>query len=138
MINIKNTYILINLIFFLIISLIFIYSFVFAQSGSYPISSECENFSGFCVSKGLSRAFSQIITGNTQRALQLNPYSFRIFYFFALQLIFRLAVSVFYLKYKKIFIIKIDVFISILLFVYAFAPFFFVFFNAVVKLLFSV
>ncbi len=120
----RSDYLLINTVFFMFLSLIFIYSLVFSNSGLYPIKSACIQFPELCISKGLSRAFSQILTGNFEKAVSLNPYSLRIFIFFGLQLWLRLFFSILYLKFSLKRIIITDVFISLLIFIYVFAPFF--------------
>jgi hypothetical protein len=120
----QSDYLLINTVFFIFLSLIFIYSLVFSNSGVYPIKSACSQFPELCISKGLSRAFSQILSGNFEKAMSLNPYSIRIFIFFGLQLLLRLFFSILYLKFLLKRIIMIDIFISVLLFIYEFTPFF--------------
>ena len=126
----NKAYLQINLIFFVFISLIFVYSVVFAATGIYPLKSACKDFPELCISKGLSRAFSQILSGNYEKALQLNIYSLKVFTFFVLQWLFRLIFGFFYFKFQQKQIIQIDIFISLLIFIYAFAPFFAKIYNA--------
>ncbi len=120
----QSDYLIINTLLFMLLSLLFIYSFAFSNSGAYPIKSNCIHFPELCISKGLSRAFSQILAGNFEKAIQLNPYSINIFIFFALQFLFRIIFYIFYYKFSTKTIIKIDITLSVLLFIYAFAPFF--------------
>lgn len=120
----QSDYLIINTLFFILLSLLFIYSFAFSNSGAYPIKSNCIQFPELCISKGLSRAFSQILSGNFEKAIQLNPYSLHIFLFFALQFLFRTVFFIFFYKFPTKRIIKVDISLSFLLFIYAFAPFF--------------
>ncbi|MCK7541036.1 MAG: DUF2752 domain-containing protein [Marinilabiliales bacterium] len=46
-----------------------------------------------CPSCGLSHAFSLIVRGRVDEALQWNSHSMRVFLFFALQLIMRIALG---------------------------------------------
>ena len=120
----KSVYLTINIIFFILIGLTFIYVFLFVNSATYSIKSGCKDFPELCISKGLSRAFLQILHGNFNQALRLNSYGIKIFSFFALQLLFRVFFSLIYFKYSKINIIRIDIFISAIFFFYTFVDFF--------------
>lgn len=119
----QSDYLIINILFFILLSLLFIYSFAFSSSGAYPIKSNCIQFPDLCISKGLSRAFSQILSGNFEKATQLNPYSLHIFLFFALQFLFRIVFFILYYLFPQKRIIKIDIILSFLLFAYTFSSF---------------
>ncbi len=121
----KSEYLIINLIFTVLISLIFIYSLLFAERGAYPVKSSCIDINNpICISKGLSRAFSQIIWCNFEKAKKLNPHSLLIFLFLFTQIIFRVVLSFLYVVFEKILIIRIDKFISLFLFIFCFKSFF--------------
>jgi len=125
MLRIKNfEYIIINTIFVVIIVLILIYSLIFAKNGNYPIKSSCVDINDqICISKGLSRAFSQIMLGNFEKAKGLNQYSLLIFSFLFIQIIFRIILSVFYVISQKKVIITIDIIFSVLFFIYCLRSF---------------
>jgi hypothetical protein len=77
------------------VGLVFLYSGIFsAQKDNHPVPSFFEEITGRpSPSAGMSRAFSEIIRGETASALEYNPDSLRIFAFFLIQGIQRLAVS---------------------------------------------
>ncbi|MBN2348396.1 MAG: hypothetical protein JXJ22_06140 [Bacteroidales bacterium] len=123
----RRPYPIVNFIFTGIILLIFIYSGIFsAEKGNHPIPSMYKEISGNkTISTGLSRAFSSIVTGKSELAKEYNPYSIRIFLFFAVQLVLRILFVIMENKLlwsRKILIIS-DIFISVLLFLYCFWPF---------------
>ncbi|MBN1251128.1 MAG: DUF2752 domain-containing protein [Bacteroidales bacterium] len=123
--NNKKTYLLINSIFLLIILLIIIYSFQYNFNNSFKLKSLCSDYFGNnCISKGLSRAFSQIVKGNFSDAKFLNPYSLKIFLFFILQFLLRILSSI---AIKNNFSIKkillTDVIFSFCFFLYCFFEF---------------
>jgi len=100
--------------------LVMIYSIVFSpDKDDYPVTCIHEKLTGEpCVSCGLSHSFDE--------AYQWNVYGMRVFLFFALQLIMRIAFSLFYVRFtgtRKQLIIM-DIIGSILLFLLAFRQFF--------------
>jgi hypothetical protein len=114
----------VNIIFIGVIGFIFSYSVMF-HGDNHPIPSLFKEVLGLNpISKGLSASFSEIVRGNLQRAIEYNPYSVRIFAFFALQLLLRIFFSIVVkLKGNRIFPIVItDAAISTLLFFWCFAP----------------
>ncbi len=121
----SSEYLLINIIFALLFLSIFIYSLIFASSGAYPVKSVCDDIdTPICISKGLSRAFSQIMLGNIEEAKSLNKHSLLIFLFFLIQIISRVTLSVFYtISIKKRMVINLDIAFSSLLFIYCFKGF---------------
>ena len=131
--KIKNSeYLLINIIFAVLILFIFFYSLIFAGSGAYPIKSSCVDINNpVCISKGLSRAFSQIMLGDFEKAKKLNPYRLLVFIFLFTQIIIRIILSVFYGIFGKKMIIRIDIVLSFLLFIYYVKSFFLIFFNTI-------
>jgi len=131
--KIKNSeYLLINTIFAVLIFLIFIYSLVFATGDVYPIKSSCSDINiPFCISRGLSRAFSQIMLGELENARKLNKYSLLVFLFFVSQIILRISLSVLYLAFQKKMIIRIDIVLSMLLFIYCFKSFLQILFETI-------
>ena len=118
----KDPYIRINLIFICILFALFVYSFAYpAIPNSLRLKSNCEKFNlENCPSKGLSRAFSKIIRVEFKEALNYNPYSIRIFSFFFLQFILRIAFILFHKKWKNLY--YIDIFLTIVLFAICFFP----------------
>jgi hypothetical protein len=123
----KESYLIINIIFAGVILLIFLYSGFFSpDKDSYPVVCIHEKITGEpCVSCGLSHSFSLIVRGRIEEAYQWNHYSMRIFLFFALQLVMRAAFSVFYLKYAdtRKQLILVDCIGSGIIFLVAFWPF---------------
>lgn len=97
----KEPYLIINIFFAGVILLVFAYSGFFSpDKDNYPITCIHEQLTGEpCISCGLSHSFSLIVRGRIEEAYQWNPYGMRIFFFFAGQLVLRIAFSIFYLKY---------------------------------------
>jgi hypothetical protein len=121
----ESPYLQVNALIAGIIILIMIYSGIFSASGiPYPIKSY---YSTPVASTGLSRAFSEIVRGNIQKAVELNPYSIKIFSFFFLQFPLRILISVLLLskRISSMQLIFIDVLVSVLLFLWAFYSFIF-------------
>ena len=101
--------------------MVFIYSYIFTpDKNNYPIHSLCVLQP--CASTGLSRAFSEIVRLNIDKALVYNANSLKIFSFFLIQLFLRVAVSVIYINklISKSYLIITDSVISILLFIILF------------------
>ena len=114
-----DSYKKINVIFILIIMFIFFYCLL-SSSFSFGIKSSCEGMPLiYCKSRGLTRAFSQILKFNFQQAIYYNPYSLKIFSFFLVQLarIF-INIKVNSQNFKKI--VFWDIFINILFFLFSF------------------
>jgi len=125
---IKEPYFTINIVLTGVILLVMIYSIVFSpDKDDYPVTCIHEKLTGEpCVSCGLSHSFSLILRGRFNEAYQWNVYGMRVFLFFALQLIMRIAFSLFYVRFtntrKQLMIM--DIIGSILLFLLAFRQFF--------------
>jgi len=122
---INRCYHIINICFAGIILGILFYSLIF-YGDNHPIPALFTKLTGLIPpSKGLSASFSELVRGNFDRALILNPYSIRIFFFFIIQLFTRafisLAVAGNWMKTSKI--VLIDAFYSTALFAFCFAPF---------------
>jgi hypothetical protein len=127
MVKLKNEpYIIINIIFAGVILLIFAYSGIFSpEKNNYPVVCIHEKLTGQpCPSCGLSHSFSLIVRGRFDEAFTWNHYGFRIFLFFAAELVMRIAFSIFYLKYPdtRKQLITLDSAASILIFLLAFWP----------------
>jgi len=120
----NRCYHIINICFASIILGILFYSFIF-RGDNHPIPALFTKLTGIIPpSKGLSASFSELVRGNFETALILNPYSIRIFSFFIIQLFTRafisLAVADNWMKTSRI--ILIDAFYSTTLFAFCFAP----------------
>jgi len=89
-------YFLLNIILAGVILLIMGYSLFYSPDEErYPVPCVHEKLTGEpCPSCGLSHAFSMIVRGRTEEALEWNRYSMRIFIFFALQFVMRAGLSV--------------------------------------------
>ncbi|MGB8357776.1 MAG: DUF2752 domain-containing protein [Bacteroidales bacterium] len=92
----RRAYFAVNVIFAGVILLIMGYSaFYSPDANSYPVVCIHEKLTGEpCPSCGLSHAFSLIIRGRVDEALQMNSASLRVFLFFVLQLIMRIAFGI--------------------------------------------
>lgn len=120
-------YLLINSILAGVILLVFAYSGFFSPvKDNYPVICIHEKLTGEpCVSCGLSHSFSLVLRGRISEAYDWNVYGFRVFIFFAAQLLMRIVFSIFYLRYPgtRKQLITYDIIISVLLFIVAFLPF---------------
>lgn len=115
----------INLLFLAVIAGVFVYSLLFSL-GQHPIPSFFTDISGIdSPSKGLSAAFSEMVRGNYADAQRHNPHVLQIFSFFTLQLMLRIFfLLLIRLKAKAIrSIIWVDTGVSLILFLWCFAPF---------------
>ena len=123
----SEPYLLINLIFTGVILLIFVYSGFFSPvKDNYPVVCIHEKLTGEpCISCGLSHSFSLVLRGKISEAYDWNVYGFRVFIFFASQLLMRIVFSIFYLKYPDTSkqLITYDISISIMLFLVTFLPY---------------
>lgn len=115
-----SSYKRINIIFTLIIIFIFFYSF-FLPYLSLSLVSSCEGMPLiYCKSRGLSRAFSEIVRFNFTEALNYNSYSIKLFAFFLIQLLLRVGINFILTtkNYKKILLS--DIMVSVLFFLFSF------------------
>jgi hypothetical protein len=127
-VNLRNEpYIIINIVLAGVIFLIFFYAGFFSpDTGNYPLVCIHEKLTGEqCVSCGLSHSFSLIIRGRISEAAERNIYGLRVFLFFVLQLMMRLAFSVFYFRYPdtRKHLILLDISGSTIIFLIVFLPF---------------
>ncbi len=115
---IKN-YKIINIIFAGIFGLVFIYSGVFSsEKNNYPIHSACVMKP--CKSTGLSRAFSEIVRLNFDKARKFNENSISVFLFFFLQFFTRIILLFLIKKLPAQKIILSDIVFSIALYLICF------------------
>ena len=123
-----NNYLIINLIFAGLIVVLILYSFIFSAEGSkHPVPSAGWLTGQTLPSTGLSRSFSEIVRLEFDRARMYNPYGIRIFSFFLIQLLMRIAGSLLalYARSEKLrTAIVSDALCSSFLFVLCFWPFF--------------
>jgi hypothetical protein len=120
-------YLIINTVFAGIIILIFAYSAIFSpDKNDYPVVCIHEKLTGQpCFSCGLSHSFSLIVRGRFDEAYTWNQYGFRVFLFFASQLILRFVFPVIWVKHEETRqqLIIFDSAGSLLIFLIAFWPF---------------
>jgi hypothetical protein len=124
----KDSYLLVNLAFIGIILSIFTYSVIFTDNGrKYPVPSGAAILTGkISASSGLSRSFSEIVRFNFRESKLYNPYGIRIFSFFAIQLLMRIAAIIFALHSdirQRRMLITTDAVLSSLLLTICFWPF---------------
>lgn len=115
-----DSYKKINVILIFIIMFIFFYCF-FLPYLNFGLRSSCEGLPlAYCKSRGLTRAFSQILRFHFQEAIAYNPFSIKIFCFFFLQLIARFLINMIisFSLFRKILIF--DVSISVISFLFSF------------------
>lgn len=115
-----DSYKKINVILIFIIMFIFFYCF-FLPYLNFGLRSSCEGLPlAYCKSRGLTRAFSQILRFHFQEAIAYNPFSIKIFCFFFLQLIARFLINMIisFSLFRKILIV--DVSISVISFLFSF------------------
>jgi len=120
----KRCYHIINLAFGSIILGILFYSIIFRGS-NHPIPALLTQITGIIPpSKGLSASFSELVRGNFEAAVLLNPNGLKIFSFFIIQLFTRTLVSIAlegeWVRFSRIIIL--DSLYSIMLFGICFAP----------------
>ncbi|SCY22362.1 Protein of unknown function [Flavobacterium anhuiense] len=115
-----DSYKKINVILIFIIMFIFFYCF-FLPYLNFGLRSSCEGLPlAYCKSRGLTRAFSQILRFHFQEAIAYNPFSIKIFCFFFLQLIARFLINMIisFSLFRKILIF--DVSLSVISFLFSF------------------
>lgn len=115
-----DSYKKINMIFIVIIMFIFFYSFMLPYL-SFGFRSSCEGMPlSYCKSRGLTRAFSQILRFNFSQAIVLNPYSIKVLLFFFIQLVARFCINkiVRLSNFKKV--VTVDICCSGLFFIFSF------------------
>lgn len=121
-----DSYRIINIIFAGVIGLVFIYSCLFLpENGSHIVPSFYTDMTGHSSpSLGLSRAFSALVRGQISQANQFNSNALSIFAFFCFQFLFRLiSLKVDNMSFvRRNSWIRIDILLSISLFMIAFYP----------------
>jgi hypothetical protein len=115
-----DSYKKINMIFIVIIMFIFFYCFTMPFL-NFGFNSTCEGMPlAYCKSRGLTRAFAQILRLNFNEAILYNPYSIKIFSFFLIQLVMRFVINkIMRLPNCKRILIG-DIFLSIMMFIFSF------------------
>jgi len=123
----KFPYFVFNIIIAGIIAMIMLYSGIFsAEKANHPVSSFYTRATGQeTISTGLSRSFSAIVRGKFAQAQKYNPHGFRVFIFFASQLMGRVVLMLYFKqaeKRKRTVIIWDSIF-SVALYLVCFYPF---------------
>lgn len=123
-----NSYRVVNMVFFILTTLIFLYSFIFFPNRQ-PVNCFYKNKTGIdCPSCGTSRVFSFMLRGNFTEAVQINNNAVGLFFFFLLQWLWRGWVFIFFTKIsflrKKTTLISDAVF-SFIFFLVAVKPFYY-------------
>lgn len=115
-----DSYKKINMIFIVMIMFIFFYCFIMPFF-NFGFHSSCEGMPlSYCKSRGLTRAFSQILRFNFEEAITYNIYSIKIFAFFLIQLMARFFINVIISVSNLRIVVIFDVFFSIILFIFSF------------------
>lgn len=125
MVNNKREYFIVNLIFIIIIGVVFGYSYFFFPSDQ-PIECVYKAYTGKeCSTCGFSRAFSSFTHLNYLEGVAYNANAFGCFLFFLFQLLVRLLAVTLYLinpsKPSKAFMIT-ELVITVLFFLAVFYP----------------
>lgn len=115
-----DSYKRINLIFIILIMFIFFYCYI-STFLNFGVRSLCEGMPlSYCKSRGLTRAFSQILNFNLKEAIAYNPYSLKIFSFFLIQLIARFFINKIIRLSNFKLVLTFDVFLSSIYFIFSF------------------
>ncbi len=124
--NKNQSYFIVNLIFVIIIGVVFSYSYFFYPNNQ-PVKCVHKQYTGKnCSSCGLSRAFSSFTHLNYTEGKNYNPYAFGCFAFFVFQFLLRSAIILLYffkpekLTKKNIFL---EVLATVIFFLIVFSPF---------------
>ncbi len=115
----RKGYQTINLVFGILILLLFFYSARYSPAGGHPVPSLYTLLSGRpSPTAGLSRSFSALVRGEVSLARELSPYGIPLFLFFFAELLMRAAAFVLLVK-SRISLKKIlipDLILSLILF----------------------
>lgn len=115
-----DSYKRVNMIFIVLIMFIFFYCYL-SRFLNFGIHSFCEGLPlSYCRSRGLTRAFSQILNLNFEQAIVFNPYSIKIFSFFLIQLIARLVINKIIIFSNFKLLLTFDVICSSIFFIFSF------------------
>jgi hypothetical protein len=125
MVNNKKEYFIVNLIFILIIGVVFGYSYFFYPNNQ-PIQCIHKLYTGHdCSSCGFSRAFSSFMHLNYTEGSTYNRFAFNCFLFFLFQFALRGTAIILYLidplKPSRFFILT-ELILTVLFFLAAFFP----------------
>jgi hypothetical protein len=115
----SQPYLKINLILAVLIGLIFIYAAIFPFLGNIQLQAIS---GGNLTSTGLSRAFSEIVGLNFDKAFALNRYALKVFGFFFFQFFMRVIFSFLFafFPFQRNKLLIIDIILSVLLFLWGF------------------
>ncbi len=120
-------YFFINIILAGVIVFIMGYSLFYSPGENhYPVPCIHEKITGEpCPSCGLSHAFSLIVRGRVDEALEWNSQALRVFLFFSLQLVMRISLGAWAIAGKKCLrqVVIIDAVVSSVMALTAFYPF---------------
>jgi hypothetical protein len=123
-----HPYRVVSMVFFILITLIFLYSYIFFPN-QHPVNCIYKNKTGAeCPSCGTSRAFSFLLRGNLKEAFQINKNAVGLFFFFFIQWLWRAWVFMFFgrisfLRTKTT--LMTDVALSLIHFLISVLPFYF-------------
>ena len=125
MVNNKKEYFIVNLIFILIIGVVFGYSYFFYPNDQ-PIQCVYKAYTGKnCSTCGFSRAFSSFTHLNYTEGVNYNAHAFGCFLFFLFQFLLRISACAMYLidrlKPSRFFII-VELIITVIFFLVMFCP----------------
>lgn len=119
------SYVIISLVFFLLIGVGLAYSYFFYPN-SHPVECVIKSYTNKdCPTCGFSRSFSYYTHFKFIEAEKFNPTSLPVFLFFLFQFLLRGTIAFYFFKTHKTFSpthIKIELAISISLFLLAFLP----------------
>lgn len=122
----KSPYLLLNIIFGLIILIIFAYSAIYPpESDRHPIPCLYTLTTGEnCSACGLSRGLSHMIRGQINAAAEMNIHSISVFLFFILQFLMRIGFSVALFKpnIPANSLLTADALLSVVILLFTFIP----------------
>jgi hypothetical protein len=121
----KDAYIKVNSMLLMMIIGVLVYSYLFPYlaSKSLVIPSFCQGLpEKYCKSRGLSRAFAEIVRLRLNEARAINIYALPIFVFFVAQLVLRVVFSAFYIRTGNRSIVYVDGLCSAMYFLIVFVP----------------
>lgn len=125
----------INLVFILLLVLLFIYPILATKNTKIAIKCIHTKYTNKkCISCGLTRCFKLLVKGNFNEAKALNPLSISVFFFFLIQLFFRffffIALSFYKCNLDKM--IKTDIFLSLFVFVICYQKLIYYYFKLLI------
>ena len=99
----NEPYLFISMFFAGVILVVFAYSLIFSpDKDNYPVVCIHEKITGQpCISCGLSHSMSLIMKGKITEAAEWNTYGLRVFIFFASQLVLRIILSLYYIRFPS-------------------------------------